>query len=253
LLAAFVADLAKKQEERERKNFQLAGNRKQFAERQMLEAELRAAETAIVDARQALTNLDIQVQALKRWWHKRRRAALEALRPAAMATLASAETALESARSNLATLEQRAGGEFPGLSVESRRAINVAAVAYAEVLCTRLAKTQLVSLARAAVARREATDEYGGSEECQRLMADVLRARALLEVRTGLAQDVAVRVDRIKKTARYRSDADTVPLPESIAKSEADVLEQRPDGALSGRPINVIAEDSWDLFRVMLR
>ena len=39
---------------------------------------------------------------------------------------------------------------FPGLSLEARRAINIAAIAYAEVLCLRLAslKTPLVQLAR---------------------------------------------------------------------------------------------------------
>ncbi len=252
LLSAFVADLAKKQEERERKHHQLAGNRKLFAERQMLETELRAAETAVVDARQALANIDAQLRGLTRWWHKKRRASIEALKPAAAAVLADTEAALELARTNLANLESRAQSEFPGLTVESRRAINLATIAYAEVLCARLAKSPLVGQARAAVARREATDDYGSVEECERLMADVLRARALLEVRNGLAQEVATRVERMRKTARYRGETETVPLPESIEKSAADVLEHRPDGALARIP-NVIAEDTWDLFRVLLR
>jgi DNA repair exonuclease SbcCD ATPase subunit len=253
LLESFVADLATKQEERERKQYALAGNRRVFGERQLLEAQLRAAETAVVDARQALQNIAAQSQSLKRWWQKKRRAAIEALQPAAAATLAEAEENLEKARRDLAMLETNAGQDFPGLSVEARRAINLAAIAYAEVLCARLAKTQLLALAKAAFSRREVADDYGMPQECERLMADVVRARAVLEARNGLMQDVAPRVGRIKKTARYRSESETIPTAESISISEGDVLEQRPQGANAGRLPNVIAEDCWDLFRVLLR
>src|SRR5256885_2052853 len=83
-----------------------------------------------------------------------------------------------------------------------RRAINIAAIAYAEVLCLRLAKTQLVRLAREATGRREATDEYGSREECEAIMAEIDRARGALLGRTNIAQEVKARSERIKQIAR---------------------------------------------------
>jgi DNA repair exonuclease SbcCD ATPase subunit len=239
LLQSFVSDLARKQEERERKSHALVGNQRSFGERQLLEAQLRAAETAVVDARQALQNLKSQAEALKRFWHKQRRTAILALQPAAEAALADAEKKLEQSRADVAALE-------------SKVAINLATIAYAEVLCVRLAKSPLLGQAKAAVARREVADDYGTAEECERLMVEVQRARAALEVRNGLTQEVGTRVDRIKKTARYRSVTETVPMAESIAISEGDVMEQKPQGAHAGRLPNVIAEDSFDLFKVLL-
>ena len=58
--------------------------------------------------------------------------------------------------------------EFPGISLEARRAINIAAIAYAEVLCLRLDPDPLVELAREATAQREASDEYGSRRNAWR-------------------------------------------------------------------------------------
>ena len=59
-----------------------------------------------------------------------------------------AEKALLAARARCEQIEKTGAGDFPGLSVEARRAINLAAIACAEVLCLRLSKTNLVAAAR---------------------------------------------------------------------------------------------------------
>ncbi|MEJ1964767.1 MAG: hypothetical protein WDO56_25825 [Gammaproteobacteria bacterium] len=117
----------------------------------------------------------------------------------------------------------------------------------------RLVKTRLVTLAREATGRREVADEYGSRAECEALMAEIARARALIQARTNIAQEVKVRSDRLKQIARYRNAADSSPTPESIAFSEGDVLAGETLGASVARMPNVLAEDTWDLFRVLLR
>jgi len=150
-------------------------------------------------------------------------------------------------------MEKEGSPEFPGLSLDARRAINVAAIAYAEVLCLRLVKTRLVSLAREATARREVADDYGSRAECESLMAEIARARALIQARTNIAQEVKTRSERLKQIARYRGANDSSPTPESIAFGEGDVLAGETLGASAARMPNVLAEDTWDLFRVLLR
>jgi hypothetical protein len=137
--------------------------------------------------------------------------------------------------------------------VEARRVVNMTAIAYAEVLCLRLSKTSLVVRAREATAHREVTDEYGTRAECEALMAEIERAGQLISVRTNIAQEVNNRGERLKKIVRYRNTSDTVPTAESIAIIEGDALAKAAVGASAAKLPNVLAEDTWDLFRVLLR
>jgi chromosome segregation ATPase len=253
LIEQFVADLARQLEERERRAHFAEFNRKQFARRQSVEAQLRSAETESADANARLVSLRAQHATLTRFWQyfKKRRVARQI--EYARAAVGSAETALLDARAAFEAVEKEAAPEFAGLSLDARRAINLAAVAYAEVLCLRLVKTRLVTLAREATGRREVTDDYGSRPECEALMAEIARGRALIQARTNIAQEVKVRSERLKQIARYRGSSDSSPTPESIAFSEGDVLAGQTLGASAARMPNVLAEDTWDLFRVLLR
>jgi len=256
IIELFVADLARQQEERERRQHLAEHNRKQFARRQTAEQQLRSAETAAADAAIQVTELEGQRARLTRFWHYFKRRALEQRIAVAHGASVAAASLLTDARAAAAAVEKEPVPEFPGLSTEARRAINLAAIAYAEVLCLRLVKTPLVQFAREATGRREATDEYGSREECEALMAQIDRARTLIQARNNIAQEIKARSDRLKQIARYRGPADTSPMPDSLAFSEGDVLEggggQQAKGA-SARMPNVLAEDTWDLFRVLLR
>ncbi len=253
LIQAFVTDLANKQVERERKVHDLGGNKRQFEQRKAVETRLHGAQIALVDARQAVQAIEAELQGLTRWWHKKRRAALAARLPAATEAALEAEHGLEQAHADVAALDARKDSDFPGLAVNSRRAINLAAIAYAEVLCLRLIRTPLLQMARVAVARREVIDDYGSPQECQALMADVVQARRVLAVRAGLAKHVAPRVERLKKSAKYRSSLEVIPVAESVNVAEGDALALKAVGANANRLPNVVSEDTWDLFTVLLK
>jgi hypothetical protein len=249
----FVADLARQVEERERRAHFAEVNRRQFAQRQTVETQLRAAETDFAQARASLAELQTQHAKLTRFWHYFKRRTVESRMETAQSSLRATEGALQTARDAMDALEKEAGPGFAGLSVEARRAINLAAIAYAEVLCLRLVKTPLVTLAREATGRREVTDDYGSRPECEAMMLQISRALGVIQNRANIAQEVKTRAERLKQVARYRNPTDTVPTAESIAFSEGDVLEGEQLGTAAARMPNVIAEDTWDLFRVVLR
>jgi hypothetical protein len=253
LIEQFVADLARQLEDRERRAHFAENNRKQFARRQSVESQLRASETQLADATTHLASLESEHAALTRFWHYFKKRSLASQIESARSAVSAAESTLAESRAAFEALEKDGATEFPGLSLDARRAINVAANAYAEVLCLKLVKTRLVTLAREATARREVADDYGSRPECEALMAEIARARALLQARTNIAQEVKVRSERLKQIARYRGANDSSPTPESIAFSEGDVLAGETLGASAARMPNVLAEDTWDLFRVLLR
>jgi len=253
IIGLLVQDLAAKQEERERKAWALEGNRKQFQNRQAAEQQLRQAESLMVAARQQVAAFDARLAKLDKWWHRWQRPKVAAQRPALQAAVDAAETNLVGARSRCEQLEKTGAGEFPGISVDAKRAINLAAIACAEVLCLRLARTNLVASARSAMARRESLEYYGDLAACVSIMSDIVKARNLLKQRAGITQEVAQRTERLRSTAAYLGDFETVPVPESCGVSEGDVLAHGSQGVSSARLPNVVAEDTWDLFKVLLR
>ncbi len=253
LIGQLVADLARQQEEKERRQHLTESNRRQFARRQALEAQLREAETAAAEAATRVAETRRKLATLTRFWHYFARRDLAHRLQALDASSTAAALALGEARAAGEALESEQVAEFPGLSTEARRAINLAAIGYAELLCLRLARTPLVAHAKDAAARREVIDDYGTRAECERLMGDIARAKAVLQHRTQLSQELRARTDRLRQLARYRNGDDTVPTPESIGMAEGDVLERGGQGANAARLPNVLAEDTWDLFRIVLR
>jgi hypothetical protein len=147
---------------------------------------------------------------------------------------------LEVAREVRDALDAEPAPEFAGLSIDARRAINLAAIGYGQVLVERLARTPLVELARTASGRREPPrDEYGDRARCEATMAAIVQGRGLVQQRGTLQQEIKQRSERLRELAKYRSNTDTVPTPESLA------------GAIDGS--KVLADDLWEIFRVLLR
>jgi hypothetical protein len=121
------------------------------------------------------------------------------------------------------------------------------------VLCLRLARTNLVTAARIAMSRRESGENYGDIPACVALMNDIVKARNLLQQRGGITQEVAQRSERLRATAAYLSESETVPIPESCSVSEGDVITHGSQGVSAARLPNVVAEDTWDVLKVLLR
>ncbi|MGH8227875.1 MAG: hypothetical protein ACREU3_08250 [Steroidobacteraceae bacterium] len=254
ILEQFVAELASQQEDHERRAFLADCNRRLFARRQVVDAALRAAESRQAEALDRCAALSAQRARLERFWHYFRRRDLDRRLGPAREEAREAAEALAAARRAFDELDAEPAPVFPGLSLEARRAINIAAIAYAQILCRRLIDTPLVALAREATARREVADNYGDRAECEALIASIARARTLLAARPSAAQEVKTRAQALKPLARYRNRSDTTPVPESAGLGERDVLNGEPLGPKrAARVPNVLAEDTWDLFRVLLR
>ncbi|MDE2448480.1 MAG: hypothetical protein KGO22_05880 [Gammaproteobacteria bacterium] len=253
LLEKFVAELAAQQEERERRQHLAEHNRRVFAKRQAAEQRLRDAQRLGAEEATRLAGLESQRARLQRFWHYFKRRALEQSISQARAAAVAAEVALGAAREAVEEVARDPAPEFPGVSLDARRAINIAAIAYAEVLCLRLSRTQLVMQAREAMRHREATDEYGSRAECEALMKQIERADDLLRGRANVTQEVKQRTDRLRQVARYRTATDAAPTAESLAFSEGDALGGAAGGLTAARMPNVLAEDTWDLYRVLLR
>jgi hypothetical protein len=253
LLERLATELSSQQEERERRQHLAEHNRRQFGRRQSAEQRLRGAETLAAEAAARLKALETQRARLNRFWHYFKRRALEPAVAGARASVAAAELALGAARAAVAEIAAEPVPEFPGLSLEARRAINLAVIAYAEVLCQRLSKTRLVTLAREATRHREATDEYGSQRDCEALMVQIEKAGTLLQGRANTSPEIKQRSERIRQVARYMEPTDAAPSADSLAFCDSEGEADEAARLEAARMPNVLAEDTWGLYSVLLK
>jgi hypothetical protein len=239
LLTQFVAELASQLEERERRAFFAEYNRKQFTRRQGVEATLREAELQAAAGRDAVAQLEQQLTRLQRFWHYfKRRNVRQRLQAATLQSMLRVQD-LEAARAARDLLDAETPPEFGGLSIDARRAINMAAIAYGQVLYERLTRTPLMEMARDAAGRREPPrDDYGDRARCEATMVEIVRGRGLLQQKNSVSAEVKQRTERMRELAKYRNADDTVPTAESLASAV--------DGT------KVLADDLWEIFRVLL-
>ena len=238
LLEQFTGELVAQQEERERRQFLADHNRRQFPRVQAAQDQERQALAQLQAARDAVQSLHDEMARLRRPWHYFKRLRLRrALQPAGLQALL-AEQGAETARQARAAVEAEPPPDFPGLSLEARRAINAAVIVYAQLLRERLGATRLFELAREASGEREPPEHYGARAECERLMVEIQRGRIALQQRASLAQELKQRTDALKSQAHYRGPIDTTPAAGEGPGGEAAAL---------------VGEDAWEICRVLLR
>jgi hypothetical protein len=235
----FITELEGQQAERERRQVFAEFNRRQFERRQGVEGRCLDATASLAQARSTAERLERKLQSQQRFWHYfQRRRTRQLLQDASMRRLL-AEQALEEAQAARDAFEAE-HIEFTGISVEARRAINLAGLGYAQLLRERLEASGLFEAVKHASERREPPDDqYGDRAGCERMLAQIAAARVQFDKRDGLLPDIRKRADAFRALARYRAAGDVLPVPESIA---------------AGGPVTtrVLSDDTWEIGRVLL-
>jgi len=250
-LQQFVGELSRQQEERERLAHVAAFTKDKNERLAAAETRVRELDPMVEDARAALDALEARHRSLRGFWNyfRRRRVAEQIATQRGRTELWLREQSdFERARD---AIGEEQAPHYPGLAMEGRRAINLAAIAYAQAMCSRLGASGLTTLTKAAVDGRVGDADYGAHEEIDALMGRIAQAVAAVGRQRDWAPEIKVRVDRLRQTAEYRGDNDSVPLSESTMIGP---LPRASGQAASTAPeVNVLAQDYWELYRVLLR
>ena len=94
---------------------------------------------------------------------------------------------------------------------------------------------------------------FGTRADCESYMQRVQKAQAAVANHKQITAGVRVKLERLRATGEYRNAADTVPTADSLAAAAAEL---EPGKAAKGAaPVswNVLAEDYWDLYALLLR
>ena len=251
-LSTFAADLTRQQEAREIAKHKADVDAEKNA--RLADADLRLG-AAGVDADQQRRHLAEEQQEIGRltaFWHyfkrRRRLKALELLRN----HVVMADAAVGDLHAERSAIENEASPEFPGLSLAARRNINLAIISYAELLCEHADAFGLAARAKEAVARRVHEMSFGARPECESYMQRVQKAQAAVVSQKQIGGLVRVKLERLRATCEYRNAADTVPTADSLSPPVTELDFDKPKPA-SANTWNVLAEDYWDLYTLLLR
>jgi hypothetical protein len=249
-LSAFAGDLARQQEAREVAKHQADNEAERQSRLSDADERLRTAGATAEAERRNLAEHQAQIDRLTAFWHyfKRRRAqkGLESLRSRVVV----ADAAVGELHAERSVIEHEAAPEFPGISLAARRNINLAIISYAELLCEHVDAFGLATRAKESVARRVHEMSFGTRAECEGYMQRVQKALAAVVNQKQMTGAVKAKLERLRATSEYRNSADTVPTADSLV-AVPDLDPDKPRAA----PIawNVLAEDYWDLYTVLLR
>ncbi len=113
----------------------------------------------------------------------------------------------------------------------------------------------LAARAKEAVARRVHEMSFGGRQECEDYMQRVQKAQFAVANQKQITVTVKAKMERLRATCEYRNTADTVPTADSLAVGAAPADGEPARGARAERPSswNVLAEDYWDLYTLLMR
>lgn len=144
------------------------------------------------------------------------------------------------------------------LSVEGRRAVNLAVLALAQELALQFSRHGVAAMAREASLRHVTDVTYGGLEECRELSQRIAAVQDHFESLGNLPARVRRRADWLAQTVRFTRPDDTVP-----ASGYDSIPVELPAAPASGQPgrrgaepaviaVNVVADEYWDIYSVLM-
>jgi predicted nuclease with TOPRIM domain len=251
-LEKFSRQLRTQQEERDQRQQMMVFNRARGEHAQAIQAKLEPIKGAL---RQALAEegaLRERVASLGGFWNFFRRRRTETQRVAVAAHCEGLRAEIQDLEQRMGEIEGTDAPAYGGMSVEGRRVINLAVIALAQQLYDFFDRRGLSRLARQAMVKPIEEIKYGARTECLRLMELVPGAIVAMRNEPGLTKTLKARTEALRSVAVYRNDGDTVPVPESLAPALKAVTGPS-DAPTVGDPVNVLADEFWDIYAALLQ
>lgn len=246
-LEQFGSELKRQQEDRERKRQLVEFHQDRQARLKLVDERLADAGTALESEEQSFAAFEARLRAATGLLHYFRRRELTAELQGQRARRDAAVQRLADLQDARRTIEKEPWPEFPGIALDGRRTINLAVVAYAQLLYARLAESGLALQARLARQKSVHDTRYGSRDECVTMMGDIADALQRVRGQKEDAGEIRSRTELLRGVVTYRHAQDAVPEPASLPSAFAG------RSGVSIREPNVLVDDYWDIYKVLLR
>jgi hypothetical protein len=242
-LSQFATDLTRQQEAKETARHKSECETERNLRLGDVDTRLQEAAADADLKREHLAAAQNELTRLTAFWHYFRRRRLQKSLEVLKQGVVLADAVVGDLHAERSAINNEALPEFPGISLGARRNINLAIISYAESLCEHVDAFGLAARAKEAVARRVHEMSFGSRADCEGYMQRVQKAHAAIANQKQITTGVRAKLERLRGISEYRNTADTVPTADSLAAATA----------ASASNWNVLAEDYWDLYNLLLR
>ena len=252
-VARFAQQLQQQQADREQRRQQIELDRTRRQQLAEFDRRIASARSRADTLAAELKLQEAQLEKMRGFWNYSRRRKLAEKIDAERAEWDLAMTEVTDLSDDRAALEVKEPAAFEGISIDGRRVVNTAVIAYAQQLVTVLSGGGLAVLAKETTAKRVFDMKYGTREECSRLMMLLREALATIKNEKDDLSGLKERTDALRAVVAYRSDADTVPLTDSIGTMPVSPVLVSGLEAGNKAGVNVLIDDYWDLYQALLQ
>lgn len=146
-------------------------------------------------------------------------------------------------------IQKRESPDIPGLGNADKRSINFTIIAFAQQLYLRFSDQQLASLVKESGDKSVGAINYGGKDDCDKLLALTQKQADSMEKLADFADVLKRRTALISEHAVFKSDDDVVPIPGTVAT----VFAIDANGVVREKDVNLLGENYWGLADVLSR
>jgi hypothetical protein len=140
------------------------------------------------------------------------------------------------------------------IDIDSKRLVNLSVIALAQELVVQLSGHNVAHMARDASLRQVNDMRYGDLQACHQTGQQVAKVLQRLDELDDLPLLVRARAEYLRRQVEYLRDADTVPIAASCA--EIPVLLSAGDNPVPANdrslPVNVLGDEYWEIYSVLL-
>lgn len=252
-LAAFAQQLQQQQAERERRRQLIEFDQGRLRQLSDFDRRLDDARARVDVLEAQLKLMEAKLAAMRGFWNYFRRRRLAEQIERERAQWDTAMTQVTDLSDDRAAVETAPAPAFSGISIDGRRIVNTAVIAYAQQLVTWLSQGGLAMLAKETTSKRLYDVRYGSRDDCAKLMALLRDALGRLKNENENLAGLKERTDALRAGASYRSDADTVPLTDSIGTLPAPLSPVSGLETANRAGVNVLVDDYWELYQALLQ
>ncbi len=250
-LTRFARDLSARQREREHQREILQFVEARQAEYDVIDQQLSRLSSVSEKQEAELRNCAEERQKFSSFWRFFKRRSLNARFASLGAAYESTVSQIERLQATKRELAKQPQPGFDALSIEGKRIINLAIIALAQQLLLHFSKNDVANMAREASVRSVSDVDYGGVYRCRELNEAVDKRLKKLDMAEDLPGKVHQRAEYLRRDTKYRRESDTVPEAGSFARTQVDPQDTAKHGA-GHIDQNVLAEEYWDIYTVLL-
>jgi hypothetical protein len=152
------------------------------------------------------------------------------------------------------TLRNQKPQLWPGISLASRRTVNLWLLALAQYLYLHLTEFNIAEMARSAGTKPIADVHFGLLQDCLTIGNHIYEVVVKLRSDKSRPEKLRFRTEHLRATASYASDGDTVP-EESCLEYIPQTSRAAPtiDAEAAAVAINVLRLNYWDIQNLLLK